>query len=81
MILADNGMEFLSPSLIETSSYVGHRTRLYYCDRFHLVKRVVLRKIMWNCEKCYQKELPLTHEIIRNSLYINYTKKFILSML
>lgn len=32
VILADNGMEFLSPSLIETSSYRGHRTRLYYCD-------------------------------------------------
>lgn len=32
VILADNGMEFLSPSLIETSSYGGHRTRLYYCD-------------------------------------------------
>jgi hypothetical protein len=25
-------MEFLSPSLIEASSYGGHRTRLYYCD-------------------------------------------------
>lgn len=32
VILADNGMEFLSPSLIETSIYGGHRTLLYYFD-------------------------------------------------
>lgn len=31
-ILADNGMEFLNPSLIEASNYGGPRTRLYYCD-------------------------------------------------